>query len=80
MLHPLTRAEAIALGYQEGWLAFESLDGEVRKRLALYPDDWARLSDAEVERLLEAAEVAPPRKSGPGAGGAERPESPGGRK
>src|SRR5205085_801665 len=40
-----------------GWLCFER-EGE-RRRLQPVPDRWDRLSDAELEKLLDTARVAP---------------------
>jgi hypothetical protein len=54
--------------YQDGWLAFESSDGEVRKRLAIYPEDWATLAVPELEALIRKAELVSlpkPRPAGP---------------
>ena len=45
------------LGYQDGWLTFESTDGEVRKRLPVYPPDWEALPDTGLETLLQQAEL-----------------------
>jgi hypothetical protein len=44
----------------KGWLCFER-DGE-RRRLQPIPDNWNSLSDADLERFLESASVAPIRK------------------
>jgi hypothetical protein len=41
----------------QGWLCFER-DGE-RRRLQPIPDNWTSLPDSELEKLLEAAQVAP---------------------
>ena len=43
-----------------GWLCFEC-EGE-RRRLQPIPENWARLSDSDLEKLLAAARVAPFRK------------------
>ena len=45
----------------DGWLAFQT-EGE-RRRLAPYPDEWAEMTDAELEALCRrAVVVAPPRR------------------
>ena len=44
----------------KGWLCFER-EGE-RRRLQPVPDKWIKLPDADLERLLEVASVAPIRK------------------
>jgi hypothetical protein len=55
--------------YVKGWLAFECLRDEARKRLPNHPPDWFRMPDAEIDRLLPRAVDVPKRK--PKAGGAE---------
>lgn len=47
---------------RSGWLAFETLDGRARRRLAPFPADWISVSDSEIERLLEQAIEAPIRR------------------
>jgi hypothetical protein len=49
--------------YVQGWLCFEC-DGE-KRRLSPIPDNWQRLTDAELTQLLERAEVASSRRSRP---------------
>jgi hypothetical protein len=44
----------------KGWLCFER-EGE-RRRLQPIPDGWTGLTDAELEKLVESASVAPVRK------------------
>ena len=61
-------AEAYMGEYKEGWLAFESVAGDERRRLPHYPEVWQELSDAELERLLAKAEVARGRKTTPPEG------------
>ena len=46
---------------QNGWLCFES--GEDRRRLAQFPDDWARLDDLQLAELLAKATAVPRRRS-----------------
>ena len=72
-MHPVTRAETFMTELRDGWLAFETKDGALRKRLAIYPEDWHTLPPEGLERLLQEAEVVPPRarRSGvPSAGAA----------
>jgi hypothetical protein len=57
--------------YVKGWLAFESLEGDVRKRLPNHPQEWFRLTDADLCRLLPRAVEVPRRK--PRAGAADTP-------
>lgn len=47
--------------YQKGWLTFERLDGEERRRLPAIPEDWAARSVIELEKLLLAATPVLPR-------------------
>ncbi len=62
-IHPKTAAEDFLGDYGEGWLAFESSTS--RRRLARFPQDWARLPDKDLLRLLKAAEVVQPRRHTP---------------
>ncbi len=55
-LHPVTRAEDFLQGYLEGWLVFESADGEQKCRLYPVPANWTELPDEELERLRRSAE------------------------
>jgi hypothetical protein len=57
--------------YVKGWLAFESLQGDARKRLPNHPTDWFRMTDADLSRLLPGAVDVARRK--PRAGAAEAP-------
>ena len=60
-LHPKTAAEDYLGEYEAGWLCFES--AFERRRLPEYPEDWERLSDAELRALLTVATVVPKRKT-----------------
>jgi hypothetical protein len=67
-LHPTTRGEDFMQGYLEGWLAFESMDGEAKCRLTPIPRDWESAADEDLEQLLHLAEpVRGERTSGPQA-------------
>lgn len=46
----------------QGWLCFEH--GDERRRLQPIPENWMRMSDAELDQLLATARVAPTRKAG----------------
>jgi hypothetical protein len=48
--------------YVKGWLAFECLRDETRKRLPNHPADWFRMPDAELDLLLPHAVEVPKRK------------------
>jgi hypothetical protein len=60
-IHPKTAAEDYLGEYSEGWLCFES--AKSRSRLAQFPQDWDKLPDKELLRLLKTAHVVQPRKS-----------------
>lgn len=62
-IHPKTAAEDYLGEYSEGWLCFEC-DNQ-RRRLARFPQDWDRLPDKELLRLLKSAQVVQPRKNTP---------------
>jgi hypothetical protein len=60
-IQPRTAAEDYLGAYGAGWLCFES--AVERRRLASYPRDWERLSDAELCALLEKAAPASGRRT-----------------
>jgi hypothetical protein len=64
--------------YVQGWLAFELLQGEGRKRLPQFAPEWSNAPDADLEQLLERAVDVPKRKPRADAGPASEPppESP----
>ena len=62
-IHPKTAAEDFLGEYSEGWLCFECPSG--RRRLARFPQDWDRMTEKDLLRLLKAAEVVQPRKHTP---------------
>ncbi|MFN2567686.1 MAG: hypothetical protein ABR499_22050, partial [Gemmatimonadaceae bacterium] len=49
--------------FKDGWLCFDS--GAEKRRLSPIPDDWRTMSDADLERLAERAEVASSRRRRP---------------
>ena len=65
-IHPATRSEDYMRDYLDGWLAFESIDGQVKCRLTPIPAGW---SSASIDRLVywlhNAATVRGDRTSGP---------------
>ena len=87
-IHPATRAEDYMLEYLEGWVAFESMDGQAKCRLHPIPKHWEDATREQLLLWLRAAEpVRGDRASGPHgrtasevvakiASGAERPRSP----
>ncbi|HEX4934991.1 MAG TPA: hypothetical protein VFV33_17515 [Gemmatimonadaceae bacterium] len=48
--------------FEQGWLAFETLDEHLRKRLPHYPADWLTMSDEKLQDLLGLALEAPTRR------------------
>lgn len=62
-LNPRTKDEDyLAQLYYTGWLVFEAKATESKRRLYPVPRGWNDLPDAQLEVLLEKAEVVPPRK------------------
>lgn len=61
-IHPKTAIEDFLGDYGEGWLCFES--PHERRRLARFPDDWDKMSDVDLCKLLARAAVVPTRGSG----------------
>jgi hypothetical protein len=61
------RPELYPVDYLEGWLAFELLQGERRKRLPKFAAEWSRGPDTDLEQLLEQAVDVPKRKPRPAA-------------
>lgn len=62
-IHPKTAAEDYLGEYSEGWLCFES--GTERRRLARFPQDWDRLPDKELLRLVKSAHTVQARRHTP---------------
>jgi len=58
-IHPKTAAEDYLGDYGDGWLCFES--GHERRRLARYPDDWDKMTDVDLCKLLSKAALVPVR-------------------
>jgi hypothetical protein len=52
--------------YTEGWLAFESVDQALRKRLPHFPDDWRGRDENGLRELLDRAHDAQHRPKGRG--------------
>lgn len=61
-VEPLTRAEDyLADCFRDGWVVFETLDGSGKRRLCPPPYGWEHRSDANLEDLLDRAEILLPR-------------------
>jgi len=62
-IYPRTKEEDyLASMYVTGWLVFETKAEDDKRRLYPVPSGWSDLPVAELEVLLEKAEVVPPRK------------------
>ena len=62
-LNPRTQDETyLAQLYVTGWMVFENAAGDDKRRLYPIPTGWEDLPDAELEVLLQKAEVVPDRK------------------
>ena len=57
-----SKREANLGEFEQGWLAFETLEEDLRKRLPHYPADWMTMSDAKLQELLGLALEAPTRR------------------
>jgi hypothetical protein len=65
-IHPATRAEDYMRDYIDGWLAFESIDGDVKCRLSPIPAKWEKAEREQLVMWLRRAEpVRGDRTSGP---------------
>lgn len=51
--------------FRDGWLAFETSDGNQRRRLREYPKDWAELSLDQLPALLATAQEVRSRRKAP---------------
>jgi hypothetical protein len=70
------KLELYPVDYVQGWLAFELLQGERRKRLPKFAPEWSKVADADLESLLEQAVEVPKRKPRAGTAPASEPASP----
>jgi hypothetical protein len=62
-IHPVTRAEDyLADCYVTGWIVFETVTGDEKRRLCPWPMRWTSESEAGLRRLLEQAERVPSHK------------------
>lgn len=72
-IHPATKSEDyLADCYITGWIVFETISSDEKRRLCPWPVDWATRTEAQLRELLSAAEVVPAqRRTGEGAIAAE---------
>lgn len=62
-IHPQTRGEDyLADCYVVGWVVFETVLGDEKRRLCPFPTGWAKSGVAKLRELLATAERVPPRK------------------
>ncbi len=54
-IHPATRGEDYMHDYLDGWLVFESVDGDAKCRLAPIPEEWAFATAEHMEAWMRAA-------------------------
>jgi hypothetical protein len=59
---PLSELHRYLGDYVNGWLAFDCLDNDIRKRLPKFPSDWLQMSNREIEALIYQAVEVPKRK------------------
>lgn len=58
-----TREEVyLARIFETGWLVFETVDADEKRRLTPIPPEWSGLPDGQLDTLRRRAEVIPPRK------------------
>ena len=59
-IHPATKAEDyLADCYITGWIVFETVAQDEKRRLCPWPMNWMELSDRQLRELLGRAEVVP---------------------
>ncbi|HEX4685100.1 MAG TPA: hypothetical protein VH277_20450 [Gemmatimonadaceae bacterium] len=62
-IHPQTKAEDyLAECYDVGWIVFETLSGDQKRRLCPYPIRWAEATNVELRHLLSRADAVAPNK------------------
>ena len=60
-IQPVTKAEDFLAGcYRSGWVVFETVDGFGKRRLCPPPYGWEERDEADLERLVERAEILRP--------------------
>jgi hypothetical protein len=63
-IHPAIRtADYVSAIYQTGWLVFETVRRDEKRRLAFFPQRWADASDDDLRTLLGRAEIVPGRRT-----------------
>lgn len=49
------RADYLGSQFRDGWLVFQPEESDERRRLAVFPDDWAALDAEQLEALCARA-------------------------
>lgn len=63
-IHPPTRAEDwLADCYVTGWIVFETISGDEKRRLCPWPMKWAEATDRELRELLALATTVSPQRN-----------------
>ena len=63
-IHPVTRAEDyLADCYQLGWLVFETVAGDEKRRLCPFPRNWETIDEHDLRSLLAQSEPVRQRRS-----------------
>ena len=63
-IHPPTRAEDwLADCYVTGWIVFETISGDEKRRLCPWPMKWAEATDRELRELLAQATTVSPQRN-----------------
>ena len=78
-IHPQTRAEDyLAECYDVGWIVFETLSGDEKRRLCPYPSRWAQADEVDLREMLRRADAIAPHKLAAErlAGGEAAPKQP----
>lgn len=62
-IHPKTRAEDyLAECFDVGWIVFESLSGDDKRRLCPYPVRWSEADEMDLRQMLARADRVAPHK------------------
>jgi hypothetical protein len=61
-IHPATKTEDYLAEYLTGWIVFETVSGDEKRRLSPWPTKWMDGSEAYLRQLLGMAEVVPPHR------------------
>ena len=62
-IHPATKAEDyLADCYITGWIVFETVEEDEKRRLCPWPANWMDIPEEELRGLLGKAEVVPPHR------------------